>query len=45
VQALVPLAVGIGIGRDAAADAKHRIAEGVELDRPDRDVEFTAGNG
>jgi hypothetical protein len=45
VQAFVPLAVGIGVRRDAAADAKNRVAGGVELDGPDRHVEFTTRDG
>jgi hypothetical protein len=45
VQALLPFAVRVGVGRDTAADAKNRVAGGVELDAPDRHVEFTTRDG
>ena len=35
-------AIGIGVGGDAAADAEHRAAVGVELDGADRHVELAA---
>jgi hypothetical protein len=45
VQALLPFAVGIGVRGDAAADAEDRLAELVELDRPDRDIQLAARFG
>jgi hypothetical protein len=45
VQAFVPLAVGIGVGGDAATDAENRVSGGVELDGADRHVQFTARDG
>ena len=41
VQALVPLAIGVGIRCDAAADAQHRVSVSVELDCPDRHAQLT----
>ncbi|MDT5186469.1 MAG: hypothetical protein QOJ20_92 [Mycobacterium sp.] len=40
----VPLAVGVQVGRDTAADAKNRVAGGVELHGPDRHVQFTTSD-
>ena len=44
VQAFLPLGVRVGVGGDAAADAEHRVARGVELDGADRDVQFASGH-
>jgi hypothetical protein len=45
VQAFVPLAVGIGVRGDTAADTEDRVAGRVKLDGPDRHVEFTTRDG
>jgi len=45
VQTLVPFGVGVGVGGDPAADSEHGVADGVELDGPDRDVELASCDG
>jgi len=44
VQALVPFAIRIGIGGDATANAKNRVARRIELDSADRHVELAASH-
>ena len=40
-----PFGVGIGVGGDPAADPQHGVADGVELDGSDRDIELAPGDG
>jgi hypothetical protein len=45
MQALVPFAIGVGIGGYPTADAKNRVPVDVEFDRSYRHIEFAPGKG